>query len=146
MLSIGQLFLLSLGLFSLLLYIVSWEERKGSRFLLSRLRNYLDSIIDKVTDFLVTKLTYLGRHIIKLSWYYGIHKALRLILTALVKFYDLLEDIFIRNRDRARTIKIEKRSMNQSQGHLSQVAEHKVSTALTESQKKQLLKKKLERG
>ncbi len=146
MLSIGQLFLLSLGLFSFFTFIISREERRGKRYFFSGIRSSLDFVIEKITDYLVAKAIYLGRHIIKLSWYYGIHKALRLVLTGLVKFYDMLEEVFIRNRDRARTLKIEKRSYKQNHGHLGQVAEHKASTALTEAQKKKLLQKKLESG
>jgi hypothetical protein len=146
MLSIGPLFALSLSLFSIFAYLISLEENRGKRFLFSRLRSELDNIIEKITSFLLTRLTYLGRHIIKLSWYYGIHKALRLILTGLIKTYDFLETAFMRNRDRARTLKIEKRTYVQSHSHLGQMAEHKASTALTESQKKKLLQKKLERG
>lgn len=113
---------------------------------LATLRGKIDQIIDSITGYLTSKLTYLGRHIIKLSWYYSIHKVLRFILASLVKTYDLVEGIFMSNRDRARTIKIEKKSLHDSQGHFGQVAEHKVTTALSETQKKKLLQKKLERG
>jgi hypothetical protein len=54
--------------------------------------------------------------------------------------------MFMSNRDRARTIKIEKKSLQNSDGHFGQVAEHKASSALSETQKKKLLQKKLERG
>ncbi len=146
MLSIGPLFLLSISLFSIFAFIVSGEERRGKRFLLAGFRNGLDKVIDAVANFLLAKFTYVGRHIIKLSWYYGIHKVLRIVLTALIKAYDVLEAIFMRNRDRARTIKVEKRTLLQNQSHFGQVAQHKASTALTDSQKKRLLQKKLERG
>ncbi len=146
MLGIGPVFLLSLSLFTFFAYFIYREESRESRFLLSGVRSVLDRLIERVSNFLFSKLTYLGRHIIKLSWYYGIHKALRLILTALIKSYDLIETIFLRNRDRARAIKLEKNSFFKSGGHFSQVAEHKASVALSEAQKKKLLKKKLERG
>ncbi len=146
MLSVGQLFVLSLVLFLVYALFVRYEERRGERVFLSKGRAWLDSIVVRITAAISSKLLYLGRHIIKLSWYYGIHKILKVILTALVKAYDFLETIFMRNRDRARTLKVEKRSINQNQGHFEQVAEHKASTALTETQKKKLLQKKLERG
>ncbi len=146
MLSVGQLFVLSLVLFLVYALFVRYEERRGERVFLSKGRAWLDSIVVRITTAISSKLLYLGRHIIKLSWYYGIHKILKVILTALVKAYDFLEAIFMRNRDRARTLKVEKRSINQNQGHFEQVAEHKASTALTETQKKKLLQKKLERG
>lgn len=146
MLSVGQLFVLSLVLFLLFAFFVRYEERKGHRVFLAKGRAWLDGVVVKVTAAVSSKLLYLGRHIIKLSWYYGIHKILKVTLTGLVKAYDYLEAIFMRNRDRARTLKVEKRTINQNQGHFEQVAEHKASTALTETQKKKLLQKKLERG
>lgn len=146
MLGIGPVFLISISLFTLFAWFISFENKRGHRVFLGAFRNSLDSFIERVTDFLTRKLTYLGRHIIKLSWYYSIHKVLRFILASLVKVYDTLEGIFISNRDRARTLKIEKKGFNQEQGHFEQVAEHKVTSALSESQKKKLLQKKLERG
>lgn len=146
MLSVGQLFVLSLVLFLAYALIVRFEEKRGKRAFLSGVRGGLDTFIDKVTVYISAKLLYLGRHIIKLSWYYSIHKVLRLILTALVKLYDFIEAFFVSNKDKARTLKVEKRTILQNQGHLGQVAEHKASTALSDSQKKKLLQKKLERG
>jgi hypothetical protein len=146
MLGIGPIFLLSISLFSIFAFLFSVEENKGHRVFLATLRGKIDEIIDAITKYLASKLTYLGRHIIKLSWYYSIHKVLRFILASLVKVYDLLEGMFMSNRDRARTIKIEKKSLQNSDGHFGQVAEHKASSALSETQKKKLLQKKLERG
>lgn len=146
MLSVGQLFVLSLVSFLVCAFAVRFEEKRGKRALLSQLRNVLDSLVENITAYISAKLLYLGRHIIKLSWYYSIHKVLRLILTALVKLYDFIEAFFMRNKDKARTLKVEKRTILQNQGHLGQVAEHKASTALTDTQKKKLLQKKLERG
>lgn len=145
MLSAGYFFLLCALLFVFFAWLFSYEAARGRRSFLPSVRAKIDSFFDRLTLLLSAKLTYLGRHIIKLSWYYGIHKTLRLILAALVRAYDFLEGFFMRNRERARTIKLEKRAL-QSDGHLGQVAEHKASTALTESQKKRLLAKKLERG
>ena len=145
MLSIGPLFIISLGVFSLSAWIVSLENRRQRRFFLLRIRDVFDNVVEKLTAFLVMKLTYLGRHIIKLSWYYSIHKLLRVILTVLVRIYDFLETAFMNNRNRARKLKIEKRSLRQIQSHLGQVAANKVTTALSEREKKDLLQKKLER-
>lgn len=127
-------------------WIAAFENRKGNRVFLSSLRDKSDTFIDRATIIIAHKLTYLGRHIIKLSWYYGIHKFLRFTLSGLVKVYDVLEAAFMENRERARTLKIEKRALKNKGGHLEQMAEHKASTALTETQKKRLLQKKLERG
>ena len=144
--SIGLLFLLSLVAFVFCAWLFAREVQKGERLFLPQLRDKIDHILELIIRTVSLKMKYLGRYIIKLSWYYGIHKALRFLLTTLIKIYDYLESIFMRNRDRARTIKVEKRSLEQEQGHLSQMAEHKASTALSETQKKRLLQKKLERG
>jgi hypothetical protein len=146
MLSIGPLFILSISLFTFFAWLFAFETRRGKRVFLPSLRSNLDVVLDTITMYIGRQLTYIGRHTIKLSWYYSIHKVLRFILSSLVKSYDYLEMIFMRNRDRARTLKLEKRTFKQGEGHLNQVAEHKASTALTETQKKKLLQKKLERG
>lgn len=146
MLSIGPLFILSICLFVVCSTLFAYESKRGERLFLVGLRGWLDVNIDLITQYLGRQLRYLGRHTIKLSWYYGIHKTLRVLLSGLVKTYDYLEAIFMRNRDRARTLRIEKRSLKQIESHLGQVAEHKASTALTAVEKKKLLQKKLERG
>jgi len=141
-----QFFLVSLLLFILCASLFAYETKRGKRVFLAGLRNYIDTLLVRVTAWLSRRLTYLGRHIIKLSWYYSIHKVLRFILASLVRAYDFLEAAFMRNRDRARTLKIEKKTLFAPKGHFGQVADHKASTALTEAQKKKLLQKKLERG
>jgi len=141
-----QFFLVSLLLFILCASLFAYETKRGKRVVLAGFRNYIDTLLVRVTDWLSRRLTYLGRHIIKLSWYYSIHKVLRFILASLVRAYDFLEAAFMRNRDRARTLKIEKKTLFAPKGHFGQVADHKASTALTETQKKKLLQKKLERG
>lgn len=141
-----QLFLFSLLLFILCASLFAYESKRGKRIILGGIRDAVDSVLVRVTAWLSRRLTYLGRHIIKLSWYYSIHKVLRFILASLVRMYDYLEEAFMRNRDRARTLKIEKKTLFAPKGHFGQVADHKASTALTETQKKKLLQKKLERG
>ena len=146
MLGTGTFFVLSSVLLAFFLWFFASEEKREVRYFLGSLRNLLDKKIETITNFILKNLLYLGRHMIKLSWYYSIHKMLRLILTLLVKMYDSLELYFIRNKERARTIKLEKKSFIASESHLGQVAEHKASTTLTAGQKKKLLQKKLERG
>jgi hypothetical protein len=141
-----QFFLVSLLLFILCASLFAYETKRGKRVVLAGFRNYVDTLLVRITAWLSRRLTYLGRHIIKLSWYYSIHKVLRFILASLVRAYDFLEAAFMRNRDRARTLKIEKKTLFAPKGHFGQVADHKASTALTETQKKKLLQKKLERG
>ena len=144
MISAEHLFVLSIILFSLYAVLVSVEKRKGKRVLLVRLRGFFDAVLVSVFDFVRFWLNYIGRHIIKLSWYYSIHRFLRFVMTVLVKTYDRLEIIFMQNRDRARVIKIERKKMKQ-ESHLQQVAKHKEDVSLTEKEKHELLAKKLER-
>ncbi len=145
MFSTGELLILSLVLFIFLAWFFSFEKKRDKRFF-QTLREYLDNIVSKTAVYLALKWTYVERHIIKLSWYYGVHKVLRLTLGLLVKSYDYLEEAFTSNRDRARQLKIEKRNLNRDSGHLGQVADHKASVSLSPQQKKKLLQKKLERG
>lgn len=146
MLGTGYFLLFCIVAFLFFLWLYAAEEKRGKRFFLVGLRGFLDRKIDKLNQTIKRWWVYLSRHTLKLSWYYSIHKTLRLILTVLVKAYDSLEVMFMRNKERAQTIKLEKKHMKNAEGHLSQVAEHMVSNALTESEKKKLLKKKLERG
>lgn len=146
MLGTGLFFVLSSVAFIFFLWLFATEAKRGQRFFFVQARAALDRGIDTMVCWLQTQLVYIGRHTIKLSWYYSIHKTLRLLLTLLVRAYDSLEVHFVRNKERARTIKLEKKNLKNSEGHLSQVAEHKAATALTETEKKKLLKQKLERG
>ena len=146
MLGTGLFFVLSIVAFIFFLWLFAAEEKRGKRFFFVGTRAWLDSAFDRVTAWIANRLVYLGRHTIKLSWYYSLHKTLRLLLTILVKAYDSLEVIFMQNKERARTIKLEKKGLNNPSGHFNQVAEHKASTALSDTEKKKLLKKKLERG
>jgi len=146
MLGLGQILILNFGLFVIFAWVFSMEQKNQQRLFLSNFRARLDEVTEKTIDFLFSKINYLGRHVIKLSWYYGLHRFLRLALVSLVKAYDFLEAIFTENRDRARRLKIEKKKIDQSNSHLGQVAEHKTATALSAGQKKKLLQKKLERG
>lgn len=144
MLDIGHLFILSVALFLVLTVLLLVERKLGRRVFLAKLRGFLDKVIVKISGFLGHWLSYLGRHILQLAWHYGVHRFLRFILSFLVVTYDKLETIFLRNRDRAKMIKKEKKKIKKA-GHLGKIADHKVTTALTESQKKKLLAKKLEK-
>lgn len=145
MFSIGHLFFLSVFAFIVLGILLTVENNLGKRILFSRLRSFFDLFLVQITGFFSRRFTYFNRHVVKLSWYYSVHKFLRLVLTALIKIYDKLENLFLRNRDRAKVIKTEKKKIKK-EGHLYAVADHKASVALTEAQKKKLLAKKLEKG
>lgn len=144
MISAGHLFVLCITIFCLYSLLVSFEKRRGKRVLLSGLRGFFDLVLVKISTFIRYWLNYIGRHIIKLSWYYSIHRFLQLVMTVLVKTYDRLEVLFMHNRDRARVIKVERKKMKQ-RSHLDQVADHKEAVSLSEAEKKKLLAKKLEK-
>ena len=144
MISADHLFILSVVAFSLYAILVSIEKGKGRRILLVRIRDFFDVFLVKVFNFIKFWVNYVVRHIIKLSWYYSIHRFLQLTMTLLVRTYDHLEIVFMRNRDRARVIKIERKKMK-NKSYLQHVVEHKETTSLSEDEKKKLLAKKLER-
>lgn len=143
MFGIGHLLVLSLVSFIFFALLLSYEKRNNKRYL-SSFRERLDTVIIKVTNYIDMKVTYLSRHIIKLSWYYSVHKLLRFILSLLVKAYDYLETIFSSNHARAKELKKEKKKLVNN--HLGQMAEHKEAVSLSPQQKKKLLQNKLERG
>lgn len=143
MVSAAPLFLISICVFVFYAIFVTIENRRGRRLLFSSLRGWIDAVIVKIYNKLSFWFRYLGRHIIKLSWYYSIHRFLRFILTLLVKSYDGLEKIFLQNHNRAKVIKKEKKLMEKD-NHLHQMVDHKANTALSASEKKKLLNKKLE--
>lgn len=143
MTSPGLLFLASVAAFIGYALFVHYEARRGRRLFLNGLRGWLDQALDRVTWLVGSKLHYLGRHIIKLSWYYSIHSALRATLNLLVGAYDRLEAAFMANRERAKVIRSERRALKQVKSHLTVVAEHKASVELTPGEKKKLKDKSL---
>lgn len=141
----GIIFLASLGIFIVLAIFLSVEKKLKKRVLFSGLRNWLDKVVDKIFSTIGFYIRYLYRYIIKLSWYYSLHKFLRLTLTLLVKAYDWLEGVFINNRQRAKIIKKEKKKLKED-GSFSAIAKHKKETSFSEAEKKEFLKNKLEGG
>lgn len=147
MLGLGQILIINIILFVICAWVFAVERKRGQRLFLVNFRAGIDSLLDKLTKYIGNKLVYFTRHILKLSWYYGLHKFLRAILSGLVKTYDFFEAIFTANRDRAKKLKLEKKQLSEkNDSHLGQVAEHKAATALSAGEKKKLLKNKLERG
>ncbi len=144
MITVGQLFILLVCVFILFAIFLSIENRRRKRLILANFRSFVDSVLIRTTNWLGYWLKYLGRHIIKLSWYYSIHRFLRLVLTILVKMYDSIESLFLQNRNRAKAIRMERRLIKNG-GHFDKVADHKLITALSDDEKKDLLAKKLER-
>ena len=141
--SAGLISLISISLFLVYALLTDKEEKRGQRFFLVSARSFLDDMLVRFTGYVGKKFRYLVRHTIQLSWYYSIHSTLRAILTMLVKAYDSLETVFISNRERARVLRAERRTVKRD-NHLTVIGEHKATTALSPSQKKKLRAKKLE--
>jgi len=141
----GFIFLTSVGIFVVLAGFFSLEKKLKKRIIFSGLRGWLDRVIEKNISVFSFYFRYLYRYVLQLSWYYGLHKFLRFVLTILVKAYNWLEGIFINNKDRARVIKKEKKVLKQN-STFSAIEKHKKDTSLSEAEKKEFLKDKLERG
>ncbi len=127
--------------FSGYLYLCTKEERRGERFVLSSLRSSADRQIDAMVRAIERLLRYIVRYVITLSWYYSLHAFLKVIMKSLAGAYHVVEAILIRNRERARALRRERRQSQKS--HLTTIAEHKVETKLSPSAERKLKDKAL---
>jgi hypothetical protein len=133
----------SVIVFCVLLILVQKEHNRKQLFFASKARLWLD---EKVGDFekqMVSGWNHFTRYFVQLNWYYSIHSLLKTAMQVIVTFYTYIEKLFEKNRSRAKKLRAEKRKISQP-NHLSQMAEHKEGTALTESQKTKLKRDKLE--
>lgn len=133
----------SIAIFVTLLLIIRSEQKRGHRFIAVGLRNWLDRTADGFSAWLTKKGEHFVKYIVQLHWYYSIHSVLRMLLRIIVRFYSYFEDMFERNRARAKRLRSEKRQLGEL-NHLRQMAVHKEDTALTPSQKSKLRHKNLE--
>ena len=108
------------------------EAHRGSRFFATGIRRALDHAIESLIAWCTRKLTYVGKYIITLSWYYSMHAFLKLILQFLASVYYIVEKLLHHNRSKARRIRIERKQSS----HLTEIADHKEKTALSDSEKK----------
>lgn len=121
-------------LFIVFAWFFGMEKKHSRRFVAAKSRNILDVVLLHIITWLNKKAVYIGRYVITLSWYYSLHTFLKLILQFLAGVYTVIEAILHRNRDRARVIRTERKRAAHS--HLTVLAEHKIETKLTDSQKK----------
>jgi hypothetical protein len=136
-------FLTSLGIFMVLLVLLKLERDRRRRLIATRLRSFLDTLVERSTRRLETIVRHFLRYIVQLHWYYGIHSILRALLRGMVALYTYLETVFERNRARTKLLRAEKRQLHEL-NHLRQMAEHREETALTPSQQQKLRHRKLE--
>ncbi len=135
--------LISLITFTVLAVVTQYERRRGRRLFASQVRKWSDGVVDTVSRVLVKSFNHFTRYIIQLSWYYSIHSVLRTLLRGTITVYAYFENLFERNRARAKRLRAEKRQLSEY-NHLQQMANHRVETALTPTQQQKLKHRKLE--
>ncbi len=128
--------------FSGYLYLCARERRLGRRLLLVEVRGVADRLVVTFVGAIERVLRYVVKYVITLSWYYSLHAFLKVILRSLAGMYHVLESVLIRNRDRARALRKERRQETTS-NHLTTIAEHKAETKLTPSAERRLKDKAL---
>jgi hypothetical protein len=135
--------LISIFVFTTVLFVVGKERRRGRRFFATRIRGKLDKLIQKAGAQLLNSWKHFSKYVIQLNWYYSIHSVLRTILRVIIAFYTYFENIFERNRNRTKQLRVEKRQLSEF-NHLRQMTTHRQDTALSAAQQKKLKQKKLD--
>jgi hypothetical protein len=121
--------------------LVSREERNGRRFFLAQLRDKADIGISRMVSWCEGIIRYVVRYVITLSWYYSLHAFLQVLMKSLAGAYHVLESILIRNRDRARALRKERKAAARS--HLAEIATHREETKLTPAEERKRKEKAL---
>lgn len=119
--------------FSGYLYLCEKELKNGRRLWLDKQRQNLDIGLERAINKLEKAFRYVVRYVITLSWYYSLHAFLKLVLRSLAGVYHIIEAILIRNRDRARVLRKEKKI---GVSHLQEIAEHKEAVRLSSTEEK----------
>jgi hypothetical protein len=106
------------------------EDSFGDQIMLVKVRRAGDRLLGAIRN-------NIGAHHVKgidyvrLTWHYVIHIFLRRIIRGIVFLQRRLEETQQRNREAAKVIRADAQS-----SHLTQIANHKESTALSEEEKK----------
>lgn len=116
------------------LALIRREEQQGRRVILASIREGVDHFIVRVVSWCERVIRYIVRYVITLSWYYSLHAFLKVMMKSLAGAYHVLESMLIRNRDRARALRKERRSVTKN--HLTQIADHKAETKLTPAEER----------
>jgi hypothetical protein len=136
------LFFTVLAIFIVMVLIVRQEEVRNRRFFASSLRAWFDIQVIATERKIIDTWQHFLKYIVQLGWYYGLHSLLKGILKILVSVYTYIENIFERNRLRAKQLRSEKKQ--KVNNHLTKIASHKAQTALSPEQKSILKQKKFE--
>lgn len=115
------------------------EAQRGYRLYGTSIRRSFDIVCERWYEYIAKKMIYLGRYIITLSWYYSLHTLLVVVMRFIASIYNAIEVIVLRNRDRAKKIRSERR-----RSHLTDIADHRVATALSPKEKAARKKNALE--
>ncbi len=141
--AVTTVFITSVVLFTALSFLIETERRRGSRVALTKVRDWLDEMIERFFTWLREAWEHFIQYVVKLGLYYSLHSLLRTLLQALVAAYDYLEKHFETNRFRARALQAEKKAKG-TNGHLNEVAKHKAEVALSPEEEDRLREEKLE--
>ncbi|HEY0964324.1 MAG TPA: hypothetical protein VGE31_00835 [Candidatus Paceibacterota bacterium] len=136
-------FTIATVLFLAVAIVVQVERVRMRRLFLAGARGWLDRKVAESALRFSDRWHHFSQYIVKLGWYYSLHSLLRTVLAILVSIYNYFEDIFEKNRSRTKQLRQErKRKIKRS--HLTEIADHKVETALTPAQQTELRRQKLE--
>lgn len=145
MISAGLTWLIaSASLFGLLVLTTQIEKKRGKRLFLKSLRGWFDGVVARVGSRIVNTWEHFVKYVVQLGWYYGLHSFLQAVLKTLIRFYERIERIFEVNRKRTKELRAEKKQATEgTPSHLTEMAQHKVDTALTPAQQRKLKEREL---
>ena len=135
-------FYVALGSGALLLIVsvlLSAEERRGGRIVLSRVRAWLDVRTERIAAKLDHTRHYVGTGSFRAMFHYVLHGVISRLGRASERASSYFRRLERRNRKMARQVRdVQKKS------HLDLIAEHKATTALSEKEREALKQRSLE--
>lgn len=132
-------FFTSLAVFTVLLLVFRYEERRGVR-VFERVRTYADFLTLTATHHIHRFFNVFSRDTLRQIFHYFLHILLRVILVLNKEWEKRIRNMIHINRSMAKHAERDRTIRNK----LEEVALHKMKTALTEDQKKQHKAKILE--
>lgn len=130
----ASLFGLALVSFALASVVLSSERARSSRLFASKARARFDAVWVYVMTLVTQTGVVVNRFFVQIWWRYLVHVSLRVLLMGMAGLYDRLVSYFEYNRKTARTLRRDKQQWRRS-SHLTAIAEHRQSTALSEAEK-----------
>ena len=139
----GLYFAITFALFCVLFILVSLEQQRGRRLVLSLVRGRLDRTLEAVLAGWSRVLTYVRRYVLAWSWYLIVDVVLKSVLYVIVTLGERLEASFYHNRQRTKVLRAE-RARSRGSGVLAAVAAHKEQSTLSEAEKERRRTRSLE--